>query len=322
MHLEEMKRRLKGLVVVQLFPFTDSGELDLEGLRENTEFLVDFAENGEKDLVILTNGSTSEFYAMSDEEQERAIETVVETSGEVPVIAGTSRPGTDATVEFSKRAQRLGADGVMVVLPYYHQPTEEGLYRHYKAVGEAVDVGIMLYNNPFVSGSWADPELLARISQIEEMIAFKENTSSAIQYQEISRKVDPEKMTLICGLGEKMYPGAQAYGAKGFVSTPGNFAPHLSYAIYEAGREEDVAGMREALDQFKPYFDFLDKATADREETTILPDTRRGNPVYQALGKLGLDYVGLNGGRLRAPMEGLTEEEEREAEEVFDRMGL
>ena len=322
MNPKELKRNLKGVIAVQLFPFTPSGELDVDGLRENTEFLADFASEGDKDLVILTNGSTSEFYALSDKEQDMAIETVVEASGDTPVVAGASRAGTAEAVNAAKRAEQLGADGIMIVLPYYHQATKEGTYRHFETIAGAIDSGIMLYNNPFVSGSWVDPQLLARISKIDNVVAVKENTSSGTQFEDVSRYLDPEDMTLICGLGEKMYPASVPYGAKGFVSTPANFAPSLAYDLYLAGKEEDVQGMKKALGKYKPYYDLMDKAVACREETTIMPDTRRGNPVYQAMGKYGLDYVGLNGGVPRLPILGLTDEEKEELEEAFEEMGL
>lgn len=318
----ELKSKIKGVIAVQLFPFKENGNLDIQGLQENTEYLKDFANNGDKDFVILTNGSTSEFYAMSDKEQERAIESVVEASGDVPVLAGTGRAGTRETINISQKAQKLGVDGIMPVLPYYHQATREGMYQHYKSISDSVDVGIMLYNNPFASGSWVDADLLARISKLENIIAVKENTASGTQYQDITRKVDQEDITLICGLGGKMYPAAVPFGAKGFVSTPANFAPSLSYELYRAGLAKDVDRMQKAINKFKPYFDFMDKALAAREETSILPDTRRGNPVYQAMGKFSLDYVGLNGGKVRAPMVGLKGDEEDELKRALSEMGL
>lgn len=317
---KNLKEKLQGIIPVQLIPFTSDDEIDQEGLAENTQYLVDFAENGNKDVVILTNGSTSEFYSMSTEEQKTVIKTVVDNSGDVPVIAGTGRPGTKETIKMTQIATELGSDGSMVVLPYYHQATKQGMYQHYEMVAENVDIDIMIYNNPFVSGSWIDADLMKKLSKIENIIAVKENTSSGPQWYDLASKVEQENINLICGLGEKMYPLTVNIGAKGLVSTIANFAPDISYQMYEAGRDKDIEKVEDICERLNPYFEVMNKLIANRKDTSILPDTRRGNPVYQAMGKFALDFVGLTGGSVRSPMIGLTDDEKSMLEEALEEM--
>ena len=108
MDLIEIRKRLKGMMVVQYCPYTHDDQLDIEGLRLNTEFVVKFALGGNKDVAIITNGSTAECYANSFEEQQEIISTVVEGSKGVPVIAGVSQAGTKETVRLAKFAERAG----------------------------------------------------------------------------------------------------------------------------------------------------------------------------------------------------------------------
>ena len=151
----ELKKRLKGIVPVQYCPYTKDRKLNVAGLKENTQFLVDFAKKGNKDVVIMTNGSTTECYANSIDEQKAVIKTVVETvGGVVPVVAGVSGAAAERTIELAKYAKEVGADCAMVVLPYYHPAAnKESMYQYFKAVAEAVNIGIMIYNNPDVSDS-------------------------------------------------------------------------------------------------------------------------------------------------------------------------
>jgi len=119
MNPDEFRKKCRGIVPVQFCPYTCSGELDAEGLRENTEFLIEFAEKGGRDVVIMTNGSTTEFYANSIEEQKEVIKIVVETvNGKVPVIAGASHSGTREAIKMAKYIEEVGADCVIVVPPY------------------------------------------------------------------------------------------------------------------------------------------------------------------------------------------------------------
>ena len=206
MTLDELKKRLKGIVPVQYCPYNKGKELDVEGLRKNTQFLVDFAQDGNKDVVVMTNGSTTECYANSLEEQTTVIKTVVETVGrKVPVVAGVSQAAAERTIELAKYAEEVGVDCAMIVLPYYHPASKEGMYQYFRAVADAVDIGIMIYNNADVSGTLIPPDLMARLAKIENIIAVKDNATNAADYAFKALTIDPQDMVLLNGLGEIHY---------------------------------------------------------------------------------------------------------------------
>ena len=323
--LNELKKRLKGIIPVQYCPYTKNKELDVEGLKRNTQFLVNFAKSGNKDVVIMTNGSTTEFYANSIEEQRRVIKTVVDTvDGKVPVVAGVSQTGTEDTIEMAKYAEEVGADCAMVVLPYYHTPTKEGMYRYYKEVANAVNIGIMIYNNPDVSGVLIPPDLMARLSKIDNIVATKDNATNAADYAFKALTIDPEDMVLLNGQGEIHYVASAAYGLryKGFVTFFANFAPSLSYEVYEAVREENFKKAYEALKKQLPLWGLLPKFMSRRQSISIIPECLRTNYMYMSIGKAAMDLVGLSGGPLRLPMEDLTDEEKQELKEVLGEIGV
>ena len=325
---EEFKKKCKGIVPVQYCPYTkDCASIDLEALKKNTQFLVDFAKNGNKDVVIMTNGSTTECYANSVEEQQSVIKTVVETvSGAVPVVAGVSNAGTQKTIKMAKYAEEVGADCAMVTLPYYHIPFKEGLYQHYKAIAEAVNIGIMIYNNPDVSGAIIDPELTARLSKIDNIIALKDNTPIVGELFFKTLLIEPEAMALLNGQGEIGYVGSAAYGFryKGFVTFFGNFVPQLSYEVYQAvEKERDFAKAQEALIKLAPMFSLVAKLSATRPTPSLIPGGYKTPYAYMDLGKAAMDLIpGLYGGPLRPPLQDTTAEEKKELKEALKKMNL
>jgi len=325
MSLDELKKRLKGIIPVQYCPYTKDRELDIAGLKKNTRFLVDFAKDGNKDVVLMTNGSTTECYANSIEEQKTVIKTVVETvGGEIPVVAGVSQAAAERTIELAKYAEEVGVDCIMMTPPYYHTASKEGLYQYYKTVAGAVKVGIMIYNNADVSGTLIPPDLMARLAKIENIIAVKDNATNAADYAFKALAIDPEDMVLINGLGEVHYIASAAYGYKyrGFVNFIGNFAPALSYAVYEAVEARDFKKALEALRKQLPIWNLLAKFNKKRESISVIPECLRSNYMYMGIGKAAMDIVGLHGGPLRQPMEDLTDEEREELKAALKEMGV
>jgi len=323
---DEFKKKCRGIVPVQFCPYTSSGELNIEGLKENTEFLVEFAEKGGRDLVIMTNGSTTEFYANSVEEQKIVIKTVVETvDGRVPVIAGASHSGTREAVKMAKYVEEVGADCVIVVPPYYHTPTKEGLFKHYKSIADSVKIAVMVYNNPAVSGLMIDPELTQRLSKIENIVALKDNSPNAGDYAWKAALIDPDEMVLLNGLGELHYFGSAACGLhyKGFITYIGNFAPLISYEIYETVSSGRFDKAKETLrEKVLPLYRLVGKFMKRREDTSIIPSVLRTNYMYMSVGKACMDLVGLHGGPLRQPLEDLTEEEKEELKRTLEEIGV
>ena len=199
---EVMREKIKAVVVVQATPLNHDGSLDLDGLKANTQFLVERCFG--KRVVLVPTGSTGEAYALSDAERLKVIETVISAAaGKLAVVAGTASAGTEHTIELSKAAESAGADGVQVILPYYHVPSEEGLVRHFLRLADALKIGVMIYNNPVVSKLWMAPHLMARCANHPNIVADKENTNDVTLYKAMRDAIDPAKMSVLCGLAAR-----------------------------------------------------------------------------------------------------------------------
>jgi 4-hydroxy-tetrahydrodipicolinate synthase len=321
MRLQELKGKMKGVFVVLMTPFRENGDVDYEGLRVNLRYLLERAKG--KDFVLTPTGSMGEFYAMSEDERRKVLETVVdEVDGELPILAGTAFAGTRQTIEMSKYAESIGYDGAQIVLPYYHTPSEEGMYQHYKAISDAVgpDFGVMVYNNPAVSGSWIKPALMTRISKLSQVIAVKENNPDIRKVKAVHDAVDPEDMQVIEGLGEPMYCFAFVFGVKGFVSSLANIAPLLCYSLYEAAMDSDLAGVRAAAERIDRLFSLRTKANRKYGPTTAIAGSR--SYVDLSVVKQGLDLLGLCGGKVRGPITNIESEDVEELRTVMKDLGL
>jgi 4-hydroxy-tetrahydrodipicolinate synthase len=259
----EMREKVKAAVIVQGTPFNEDRSLDLEGLRANTRFLVERCR-GQR-FVLVPAGSTGEAYALSDEERLKIIETVIETTaGALPVVAGTAAAGTEQTIALSKAAEKAGADGVQVVLPYYHVPSEEGLYRHFARLGNALRIGVMIYNNPAVSKLWIPPHLMARCAEHPNIVADKENTPDVALYKAMRDAIDPAKMTVLCGLGDLQFAYEAALGCPGFVTWTANLAPELSLALLEAADACDFQQIRQIISKTGRLYEFAGVCARNR----------------------------------------------------------
>jgi len=310
---------MKGVAVVQLTPFNKDGSLDLEGMRANTRWLLERMAG--KDFIFVPFGSTGEFYAMSDDECKTAIKMVVEeVKGKNVILAGTGRAGTRETIKMCQYAESVGADGVQVILPYYHIPTEEGMYQHYKQVAESVNIGVMIYNNPDVSGSWIKPPLMAKLSKIPNIIGVKENTLDVGAYYAMQRAVDPKDAVILCGQGEQLFSFEAVYGCPGFVSGMANFAPDLSYSLYKAAAARDFNKVAEIVNSKAPYASFTSKAIANHGSLTSVGAGE--SSMFIAVAKAAMDIVGLRGGEPRLPTVGLTEEEKAELRDILRTMKI
>jgi len=319
-----LKERAKGVVHLVMTHFQDDGELDLKSLRKSLQHVVGALKGN--DAVFLTTGSTAEFYAMTDEENDKVIQTVVETvAGAFPVIAGTARAGTKPTILASQRAQKLGVDGVMVVNPYYHLVTLDGLYRHHRDVAQSIDVGVMIYNNPVTSKLWIPPELMARLSKIKNIVLDKENTSNVVGYYWMQRAVDRADMEIICGLGQLFYPFEALFRAPAYVTELANFAPALAVDLDKAAKKRDAEKLTALMDRVASYHQFIADCAKRRgalptvlSPAVSIPDL----PFYQSVCKKAMELVGLPGGIVREPMENITAEEKGQLKDVLKKMGV
>jgi 4-hydroxy-tetrahydrodipicolinate synthase len=320
---DELRANLKGIIHLVMTPFNKWDELDEGALRTQLRYAVNQFRGEE--VVFLAGGSTAEFYAMNDEECKRYSKIVVEEAGgKFPVVIGTGRGGTKYTLEMSRYAQEVGADGVMVVNPFYHATTVDGLYRHFKTLGEELDIGVVIYNNPVTSSMWIPPTLMAKISKVPNVVGDKDNIGSITALYRMYKTVDPRDMSVFTGLGCDMYQYAALFGCPGYVTELTNYAPQLAVEIYRAGKKRDFETLVALNEKVDPFIKFIGTCASRRPgiPTTTSPLVVGGGvPFYQSVCKVAMDLVGLPGGKVREPMENLNEEERAELKEILIGMG-
>ena len=223
-------------MVALITPFQD-GKVDYKTLDE----LVDFQlESGTDGLVPV--GTTGECPTLSHEEHKKVIERVVKAAGGmVPVIAGAGSNSTAEAIELTAFAKKIGADATLQVAPYYNKPTQEGFYQHFKAIADEVNLPIVLYNIPGrCGGSGMTPETIARLSEVENIVAIKEATGSLDQASEIASRCD---ITIISGDDSLTLPLASV-GGKGVISVVANIVPADVKAMMDLILEGDLVSAR------------------------------------------------------------------------------
>jgi 4-hydroxy-tetrahydrodipicolinate synthase len=257
----------KGSIVAIVTPFSN-GAVDEEKLRE----LVEFQIEGGTDAIVPC-GTTGESSTLDYEEHDRVIQIVVEqVKKRVPVIAGTGSNSTREAIEMTEHAKQLGADGCLLVTPYYNKPTQEGLYLHYKAVAEAVAIPQILYNVPGRTGVNLLPETVARLSAIKNIVAIKEATGSLQQASEILALCG-DQIDVLSGDDFITFP-MMACGAKGVISVLANIMPKAVGDLTDAYFAGDLATAR------KLHLDTLKISNAMFIESNPVP-------VKTALGLMG-----------------------------------
>ncbi|MFZ8849659.1 MAG: 4-hydroxy-tetrahydrodipicolinate synthase [Thermoproteota archaeon] len=237
-----------GVITALITPFKEDYSLDLEALRENVRFQI---ENGVHGLVPL--GTTGEYPTIREEERKLIIKTVVdEVNSKIPVIVGTGTYSTEEAVRLSKEAQDLGVDGLLVVAPYYNKPTQEGLYLHFKAISEAVDLPIIVYNIPGRTGVNVEVQTLVRLSQFNNIVAVKEASGNLAQVMDIIEALG-DRITVLSGDDNLTLP-IMALGGKGVISVISNLLPKPMVEFVEAALKGDFKKAKELHYHLLPLF--------------------------------------------------------------------
>jgi len=229
---------LRGCGTALVTPFETDGSLDRAALRRLVDFQIDEGID-----FLVPCGTTGESATLSVDEQLRVVEIVMEQSrGRVPVVAGAGGNNTHKVIELAKELERLGVDGLLSVSPYYNKPTQEGLYRHYRAIAEAVSLPIILYNVPARTSCNMLPETVARLAQIDNIIGIKEASSDATQAGQLITLVD-ESFLVFSGDDALTLP-IIALGGVGVISVVSNEAPAQMRALTWACLEGDFVRAR------------------------------------------------------------------------------
>ena len=286
-----------GSGVALITPFNNKNEINFEKLRELLEFHI----ANKTDAVIVT-GTTGESSTMTDEEKLAVIKFSVETVNKrIPVIAGTGSNNTKHAVEMSIKAQELGADGLLVVTPYYNKGNENGIYNHYKLIAESVDIPVILYNVPGRTGVNLSINLLKKLAQIKNIIAIKEASGNISYAAEIAREV-PE-LDIYSGNDDMTVP-LLSLGGKGVISVSANIIPetvhNMTYAFFE--RDNDTA--REL--QLK-YNDLINALFIEVNPV----------PVKEAM-----NFLGYNVGECRLPLGEMSEENKNTLHRIIEKHGV
>ena len=287
----------RGSYTVMVTPFDAAGAVDEGVLRRFVDFQI---EGGTQGLIPL--GSTGEFLSLTREERERVAAIVVEQArGRVPVLVGTAAEWTREAVELARDAERVGADGLMIVPPYYSSPTDDEVFAHYRAIAQAVSVPIMVYNNPFTANIDLKPRLVARLSEIDNIRYIKESSNHATRVQEI---------LMLCGDRMSVFAGFHPWesfrcGATGCVSVCANIVPGLATDLFEFTVSDP--GLEKGLAVYRKLIPLLNALAGD---------------LYVGATKAALGLIGQDVGIPRPPRLGLPEAKMPELRRVLQDLDL
>lgn len=288
----------RGTFTVLITPFTsDNVSVDTDALRRLVRWQIDEGIHG-----LIPLGSTGEFLSVSREERQQVIETCVsEANGRVPVLIGTGAEATFDATELSREAETMGADGVMIIPPFYSSPTEDELFEHYRVIGESISIPIMIYNNPATANVDLVPATVDRLSRIDNVTMVKESTLEVTRVRDI---LDA------CGDRIDVFAGILGYesfwlGAVGWVAVCSNLIPRASAELFEL--VVDRGAHAEALALYHE----------------ILPIVRWvGGHRYVSASKAGLEIMGLSVGQPRAPRLPLPPDERAALSKELVALGL
>ncbi|MEN3973537.1 4-hydroxy-tetrahydrodipicolinate synthase [Emcibacter sp. SYSU 3D8] len=240
----------RGSITALITPFKD-GEVDQAAFQAFVEWQIDEGTNG-----LVPVGTTGESPTLSHDEHRRVVELCIEAAaGRVPVMAGTGSNSTDEAIELTHHAKQAGADAALVVTPYYNKPTQEGLYAHFKAIAEAVDIPIFIYNIPGRSVVNMTVETMARLALLPNIIGVKDAAGDLTRPSLQRWKIGPDFIQL-CG-DDGVALGFNAHGGVGCISVAANVAPRLVSQFQHATLQGNFGRALELQDQLMPLHSAL-----------------------------------------------------------------
>lgn len=287
----------KGSIPALITPF-QNGELDEETFVRFVEWQI---KEGSAGLVPV--GTTGESPTVTQEEHQRIVEICVETSKKrVPVIAGAGSNSTAEAIMYAEHASRVGADAVLVVMPYYNKPTQDGLFRHIEAINNAVDIPIILYNVPSRTVSDMQVETMARCAKLKNVVGVKDATANMARAS-LQRQICGKDFIMLSG-EDATALGFNAHGGQGCISVTANVAPALCAQLQAACLAGDFKKALEYQDRLMPLHDAL------------FLETNPG-PVKYACSRLG-----FGDGFARLPLAPVSEHTKRAVDAAMESAGL
>ncbi|HZX19531.1 MAG TPA: 4-hydroxy-tetrahydrodipicolinate synthase [archaeon] len=291
---------VSGVYTAMVTPFKNN-KVDFEGFRKNVEFQI---KNGVDGIVPI--GTTGEAPTLSHEEKEQLIKTAVKTAkGKVNVMIGTGSYSTSQTIENTKMAKELGADMALIVTPYYNKPTQEGLYRHFKAITEEVDFPVFVYNIKGRTGQNIETPTLRRIVDLPNIIGVKEASGDINQMCDVINTIcsDHETFSVMSGDDGLTVP-LMVLGGKGVISVVSNIVPAKVVEMVKYGLENDFVNARRIHYELLPIF-----KGAFIETNPI--------PIKEAMNMLGMPA-----GECRLPLCEMGPENREKLKEILKQMNL
>ncbi len=288
----------KGSGVAIVTPFDEKGTVNYEKFEELVEFQV---KNGTKAIIVL--GTTGEASTLEMEEKEKLISTTVKkVNKRVPVIAGTGSNNTKKAIELSKKAESLGADGLLVITPYYNKTTQDGIYAHFKAVAENVHTPIIVYNVPSRTGLNCFPQTIKRLAEIDNIVAVKEASGNIAQIAEIASLV-PEDFAIYSGNDNQIVP-ILSLGGAGVISVLANILPKETEQCVDSFLNGNIEESKKLQLKYLPLIKMLFVET---------------NPIPV---KTAANLMGFNVGGLRLPLVKMGEKNKEKLKETLKGYGL
>ena len=276
---------IQGSIVAIVTPMLEDGSVDWKGLEKLVEWHI---EQGTNSIVAV--GTTGEASTLSMTEHALVIKEIIRVANKrIPIIAGTGANSTHEAIELTKEAKELGADAALLVTPYYNKPTQEGLYQHYKAIAEAVDLPIILYNVPGRTGVDMQNETVIRLADLTNIVGIKDATGDIPRGKSLIQGLKDKTMTVYSGDDVTAYK-LIAEGAQGNISVTANVAPKHMSQLCAVALSGDHAQAEQLNNQVAHLHDML---------------FSESNPIPV---KWALHEMGLIGTGIRLPLTPLAEQ--------------
>ena len=289
----------EGALTAMVTPFDEDGKVDEEGLRENVRFQIKRGIHG-----LVPVGSTGECATLSYEGHNRVVEVVVDAAkGKVPVLAGTGSNSTWEAVMLTQHAKEVGADGALLVVPYYNKPTQAGLYAHFKKLAEEVDLPQVIYNIPSRTGVNMMPEVMAKLAKLKNIVGVKEASGDIKQIAKIIELTRSEEFSVTSG-DDSLTFEVMKLGGVGVISVTSNLVPDKVAELVNSLRSGDI----KTAERINTELASLYKA--------LFIETNPG-PV-----KMAMNWMGMAAGGLRLPLVELEPENQEKLRKVLIDMGL